>query len=52
MENLYYFPPPPPLHQIKDGKTARFGCRAASSIHDLRGGGGLLFYQFLFYARL
>ena len=39
MENLYYFPPPPPpLHQIKDGKTARFGCRAASSVHDLRGG--------------
>ena len=36
MENLYYFPPPP-LHQIKDGKTARFGCRAASSVHDLGG---------------
>ena len=41
MENLYS---PPPPHQIKDGKTARFGCRAASSVHDLRGDGGLLFY--------
>ena len=40
MENLYS----PPPHLIKDGKTARFGFHAASSVHDLKGDWGLLFH--------